>query len=252
MAIVANVPPPSLLPRVLAALEAEVAAQAFHFDTGLLGNYFLTKVLSHPSIARDDLLYAMITATGPPSYSAIFNKGRTTFCEDWFCETPPTQFPSNAHSTLLGPALWVSQGILGVKPLPELPRGGGGGGRGLTVRPSFGVGGLSSASGTTWTPLGAVKVEWSVVRWGNDNQNRSGAGESNTTTRVTLALDVPGNAVVFLWLPADGPGGVSEGGVPATGAVGVQFSRQEGNFTVWAVGSGNFYFTAISTTSPGR
>ena len=232
MALLSNVPPPSLRPRVVAALVAEIEAQTNHFDTGLLGNYFLTKVLTHSSIARHDKLYAMVTAPTAPSYAAILGRGRNTFCEDWFCNTPAAQTPSNAHSTLLGPALWIPQGLLGVGP----------GGRSFSLRPAFSVGGVVSAAGSVWTPLGVITVEWSV-----GVAKLPGGEEQQRSSCINLTLSIPPNAVGEVWIPADGPEAVSEGGSPATNVLGVIFLRQEGNLTVWALGSGNFFFRALSS-----
>ena len=74
-----------------------------------------------------------------------------------------------------------------------------------------------------------------------------GGEEQQRSSSINLTLSIPPNAVGEVWIPADGPEAVSEGGSPATNVLGVIFLRQEGNLTVWALGSGNFFFRALSS-----
>ena len=126
------------------------------------------------------------------------------------------------HGCLNGFGMMFSQSILGVRPDPTAP-----GFRRFTVRPAYGVGGMTAASGVTVTPLGPITTGWSV---GNSN--------------YTLALTVPGNTAAVLWIPAVDAGAVMEGGRPAASASGVVFVGMDGDSTMWRVGSGVYAFTS--------
>ena len=130
------------------------------------------------------------------------------------------------HGTLNGFGVWFSQSLVGVTADPTFP--------GLTtfnVRPAFGVG-LESAGGTVWTPRGAVKVSWAVKT----------SGDRDSGVALNLNLTVPVNAKATVWIPA-GEKSVMEGSGPASAAA--TYLRQDGDDSVWRVGSGTYVFTVL-------
>ena len=87
MPLIAGVVPAEHKAGVWAALRKEIlATQASHFDTGLHGTYFMTKLLTDTSLGfggGDDLLYAMSTQTSYPGYGDLLAKGYGTWPENW-------------------------------------------------------------------------------------------------------------------------------------------------------------------------
>ena len=218
MPLVAGVVPLELVAAVTATLEHEIVVNKDgHLDTGLTGTYLMAKLLSSPEVGRDDLLHLMATQVTAPSYGALLAAGYTTWPEAW----PGAD--SRMHGCLSGFGLFFTQGLLGVRPLREAP-----GMRTVMVRPAYGVGGLASARGATATPFGALANSWS---W-------------SPSAGVAHNLTVPANANALLWMPSPDEGSVTEGGAPASGALGVRFLRAEGNSSVWLLGSGNFSFAS--------
>jgi alpha-L-rhamnosidase len=236
--LVAGVVPPALLPTVRLALQQAVVvgsngpAQAGHFDTGLHGTYFLTRLLSNEAgvwggggssanvSSGNSLLYLMASQTTFPSYGDFLAKNYTTWPEDW------GGAPSRMHGCFNGIGLWFSQGLLGVRP--------GAPGYSLAlVRPAFGVGNITWAQGVVPTPFGDVSVGWTAA----------GGGGGGGPSSLTLSLSVPANSAARVWIPASGPAAVTEGGQPASAAAGVSFVGMDGDgMTVWAVASGVYAF----------
>jgi hypothetical protein len=216
MPLLGGVVPPALVPSVMATLEdAILVASRGHLDTGLTGTWAMAKLFV--GAGRDDLLHAMATQTTAPSYGWLLSRGFTTWPEDW----AGSAGGSRMHGCLSGFGLWFSEGLLGVRPAREAP-----GMRLVEVRPAYGVGGLASAAGSSYTPYGAIENSWA---WA------PGA--------VTHSLSVPVNVAVLLWLPSADATKVSEGGRPAVSSPGVAFVRADGNASsVWRLGSGRFEF----------
>ena len=136
---------------------------------------------------------------------------------------PPSQSiagaASLAHGTLNGFGVWFSQGLLGVKADPAAP-----GFSQFDIRPAYDVG-LGSVSGTTYSPMGDIGTSWAVA-------------DQVTSLNVTI----PVNTRAAVWIPASSPDKVTEGGGPAVQAA--DFIRQDGDSTVWSVGSGSYTFVA--------
>ena len=62
--------------------------------------------------------------------------------------------------------------------------------------------------------------------------------------RFTLEVTVPANTTATVYVPADDPSRVTEGGRPAAGAPGVTFLRSEPGAAVYQVGSGTYRFAS--------
>ena len=215
---------------VVEALIHEIeVVQKGHLDTGTFGTYFLQSFLSTPAVLsdtrtpgppgprRNDLLLQVATVTTYPGYGYHIEQGCTTWPETWDC-APVAGGTSRMHSTHNGFGLWFYQGLLGIRPDPAHPGFGA-----FTVRPGF-KSGLAWARGAIYTPHGPVNVSWSV-------------GGNSTV----LNLSVPVNSRARVWLPAATPADVLEGGSsPATQVA--QYIGQDGNDTVWSVGSGSYTF----------
>jgi alpha-L-rhamnosidase len=221
MPLVAGLVPPALFPTVLASLvHTIVISNASHLDVGLSGTYFTERLLSSDAVRREDLLYATATNPTAPSYAAFLNAGFTTFPETWDLGRDQSQI----HGCFGGYSSFFSGAALGVRPSPLGP-----GYTQFIVRPAYGVGGVSWATGTVGTPLGLVSIAWTAA-----------------AADVTLALTVPAGAVATVFIPAVSPADVTEGGSPASSAAGVSFVDVDGPFTIWRVASGVYAFSSSS------
>lgn len=263
MPLVAGIVPSSLIPVVQSSLSSEiVVGQTGHLDTGLHGTYFMAKLLADPwawggadagapspmqssALASSavggssgigsggslsptsaagggaDLLYLMSSATTYPSYGHLLAEGYTTWPEDW------SGAPSRMHGCFNGFGLWFNTGILGVRPDPAAP-----GYHTALVRPSYGVGNVTWASGSTVTPYGLLSNAWTVAHNGQ-------------SANYTHTLSIPPNSNALVWLPAASSADVYESGAPASAAVGVAYRGMDGaNASVWMVSSGNFSFAS--------
>jgi alpha-L-rhamnosidase len=87
------------------------------------------------------------------------------------------------------------------------------------------VGDLTHVRGTHNSPYGRIVSEWKrekeVFEW---------------------RIVVPVNSTATIFVPAETPENVTEGGKTARGAEGVTFVRQEQGHTVFEVGSGTYMF----------
>lgn len=241
MPLIAGIVPEALEADVLASLITEIqVGQMGHLDTGLSGTYYMAKLLTDPAVRRVDLLQSMATARDMPLYAALLAAGFTTWPETW--STADDQ--SKLHGCYNGFGLMYPEGALGVRPSAQvqfrkgvgvgthvrtstLRRLQGPGFASFSIAPGYGAAGLAWASGDVATPRGPVSVSWAAAG-GN----------------ITLNVTVPSNALASVWIPAANAADVSEGGRPATQALGVHFLRQDGNDTVWMVASGSFSFSS--------
>jgi alpha-L-rhamnosidase len=219
MPLIAGVVPEPLIAAVMTSLVSEIKVeQSGHLDTGLHGTYFLAKLLTDPAVNRNDLLFLMANQTSAPSYGEMLANGYTTWPEEWGGSS------SRMHGCLNGFGLWFNQGILGVRADPAFP-----GFQSFFVSPAYGVGDITSASGSTLTPYGTVETAWTVT---------------NSGSNITQTVVIPPNTAALLTLPAGNPNDVMESGQPAMQAQGVAFISQDGNNTVWLVTSGAYDFTS--------
>jgi alpha-L-rhamnosidase len=96
-------------------------------------------------------------------------------------------------------------------------------------------------SGITWaraahdSPRGRIAVEW----------RRDGGAFS-------LEVELPPNTSAEVWVPAEGVGGVSEGGGPVGRARGIRLLREEAGRVVLAVDSGRYAFSSSWAGPPPR
>jgi len=77
MPLLFGITPPDAAPRVMAALEHDIrVTRNGHLNTGMHGNYFMTKYLIDRR--RNDLLALMYTKEDFPSFGHMLRNGATT------------------------------------------------------------------------------------------------------------------------------------------------------------------------------
>jgi hypothetical protein len=218
---------------VLASLEAAIAKTGGHLDTGLTGNYFMTKYFTE--VGRNDLMLGITNKTTFPSYGYFLEQGYTTWPETWNVETCCSQQRlSKMHGCYNAVGLWFVQGIAGIDIDHSREDG-----YAIVVRAGVDIGGdgLLWATGTRAAPQGLVHSSWST---------ESVAGFTHNVT-------VPGNALAKVLVPGVSVADVMESGkpLPAAGR-GIKVLGEEVvngvAYVAVGVGAGTFVFT--STWSP--
>ena len=133
--------------------------------------------------------------------------------------------------SLVGPlALWSQASVVGLRGDPLGP-----GFRSLILRANVGVGGTLWASLAFDGPRGHIAASWSLLP-------TPGNGTASGDVRITFTVPPGSSATVFI--PTLDATTVTEGGQPASTAVGVTFVRQAGDRAVFEVTSGSFAFEA--------
>jgi hypothetical protein len=125
---------------------------------------------------------------------------------------------STSHAWSSGPTALLPQEVLGLEPT-------GYGWKTFTVKPH--TGDLKWAKGTISIVTGDIKVIW-----------HKSAGQFN------LQITIPVNTTAMVYLPTNNVESVTESGKPVVQAQGVKFLRQENNWVVLQVGSGNYLFVS--------
>jgi alpha-L-rhamnosidase len=184
-----------------------------HFDTGMLGTYFLMEYLRESG--RNDLVYTMFNQTTFPSWGYFLEKGATTCWEQW------NGYASHIHSCFTSANNWLYQGPGGIMPDPTAP-----GFKKIIIKPAI-VGDLKWVNCYHESPHGRI-----VSNWKRDNKI------------LTMDITIPVNTTATMYIPASKLENVKERGIAAGKAMGVKFMRMEKGCAVYEVGAGNYKFTA--------
>jgi len=133
--------------------------------------------------------------------------------------------------TLNGFGIWFPKGLLGV--VTNLTDDSGL--QRVTIRPGYSSG-LNWVKGTVRTPLGGINVSWAV----NTTTTRTSTGV--TGGGVQLNVSIPVGTEASIWIPGQA-GEVYETGLPAVKVKSLMYMGQDGDDSVWKVGSGLYAFT---------
>jgi alpha-L-rhamnosidase len=108
MPLLFGITPRSLVPKVMEALEQDITVNCDgHLNTGMHGNYFMTKYLI--AQRRNDLLTLMHTQRDFPSYGNMIANDATTIWEEWDGDN------SQIHNTMISVGLWFIEGLAGIQ-----------------------------------------------------------------------------------------------------------------------------------------
>jgi alpha-L-rhamnosidase len=208
-----------------AKLVANIAARGNHLSTGFLGTPALAPALTNTG--NHSVAYTVATQRTYPSWGYAVDKGATTLWELWNSDTAGPSMNSRNHFALGAIGQWFYEELAGIHPASP-------GFKTIRIQPRP-VGDLTSAEGTHKSFYGTIKSKWSIS---------SGV--------LTFTAEVPANTTAQVFVPMLGKpaGTVSEGGTAivrggaSVGTVpGLQFSRMEGDFSVFAAGAGSYSFS---------
>jgi alpha-L-rhamnosidase len=192
-----------------------------HHTTGIHGTRHLYWALSE--YGYDDTAFGILTNTGFPSYSDLFERGATTMWEVMAKQSKTGRQPgvSHNHPMHCGFDAWFYSGILGIAPSPMAP-----GFKHIDMKPSL-QNELEWAKGIYDTLRGRIESHW-----------------RNVDGSFVWDIGIPPNTTATVRIPAKSIESVRESGLPASQAPGVKYLQMEDGMAVFAIGSGNYQFTA--------
>jgi hypothetical protein len=193
---------------VLEHLVDDVIRRGNQQTAGDIGYHYLVRALMDGG--RSDLLFAMTSRRGPPSYGAQLAKGATALTEAWDADPESSQ----NHCMLGHIEEWFYAGLAGVEADSEH----------ISIKPQV-VGDLTWVKAWHDTVRGRVESNWKKDDGGFE-----------------LTLRIPANTSATVYLPAPSAEHVTESGRPVSQAEGVRFLRQEGSSLVLEVDSGQYAF----------
>lgn len=209
-----GITPEGVAPQVMAALEHDITVtRKGHLNTGMHGNYFMTKYLIDKR--RNDLLTLMYTKEDFPSYGNMIRNGATTIWEEWDGDN------SQIHNTMISVGLWFIEGLGGIRYDEKAP-----GFRHFIAAPGV-ESGLKRVDASLMTGYGRIASAWHV--------------EGNT---LTWELAVPANTTATVILPATKLSAVGEGGQPVESQPGIAHPAVAKGLFRCEVASGAYRFTS--------
>ncbi|NLN17833.1 MAG: family 78 glycoside hydrolase catalytic domain [Firmicutes bacterium] len=199
--------------KVLEQLLVSIDEQNGHIDCGILGTKYVMNTLTDHG--RTDVAYRIATKTTYPSWGYWLAQGATTLWESW------DGINSRNHIMFGDIGAWFYKALAGINPDPESP-----GFKHTIIRPHP-VDDLEWVSAEHHTMYGTIVSSWK--KQGDD---------------FTLRIRIPVNTTATVWIPSTNPDSVLESGRPATEAEGVRFLHTEDGYCLYAVGSGEYFFSA--------
>ncbi len=202
-----------------------IAARGGHLTTGFLGTAYLLPTLSDSG--HHDVALRLLLRESFPSWLYEVRSGATTTWERWDGWTEQNGFQNPGMNSFNHYAYgavgdWMVRYLAGLDLDAGEP-----GGRLWVIRPRPGEG-ISSVRAAYRSLYGVVEVAWRRVEG-----------------LLHLDLTVPANTAAMVHIPTSGGAdGVREGESAAAAARGVAFLRSEPGAAVYAVGSGQYAFTA--------
>ena len=209
-----GVTPDGIAPKVLAALEHDITVtRKGHLNTGMHGNYFMTKYLIDQR--RNDLLALMYSKEDFPSFGHMIRNGATTIWEEWDGDN------SQIHNTMISVGLWFIEGLAGIRYDEKAP-----GFQHFIAAPGI-ESGLKQVNASLTTGYGKITSAWHV--------------EGDT---LTWDLAVPANTTASVVLPATSLGMVRESGLPVESQPGIAKPDVAKGLFRCDVTSGAYHFTS--------
>jgi alpha-L-rhamnosidase len=210
--------------RVVDNLVADVKSHDYHLTTGNLCTKYLLEMLSehgHPDVA-----YKIVTQVNYPGWGYMLANGATTLWERWEYETGGAMNSHN-HPMMGSVDSWFYKYILGILPDIDHP-----GFEKFTIHPLV-FDELKFAEGELNTVKGLIKSAW---------RKESGS--------FFLDVTIPGNTTATIYIPANDPKNISEGGKKIEKVKEIKFLKMENGCGVFQLSTGNYHFRSDRLTWP--
>ena len=203
-----------------------------HVSTGLVGIQWLMRGLSDRG--RADLALRIATNRDYPSWGFMIEHGATTIWELWNGNTANPAMNSHNHVMLLGDLIvWFYEYLAGIQNAPGSVAF-----EKIVMHPSSIT--LTERSRDAVTErsrsVDYVKASYHSLH-GLIKSNWQKSGNA-----FQWEITIPANVTATVYIPATNKAQVTESGQKASSAKGVKFRKMEGNYAVYQVGSGNYFF----------
>lgn len=189
-----------------------------HISTGVIGTQWLMRTLTE--FKRADIAFNLASNKTYPSWGYMTENGATTIWELWNGNTANPQMNSQNHVMLLGDLLiWMFENLAAIDPDPN--------GGVMYMKPEI-IDGLSYVKASYKSIYGPIKSEWS---------KNAASGVFNWN------IEIPPGLTAAVYIPATSADEVTENGKPINDKE-IRFLRIDGQFAVFAVGSGSYSFSS--------
>ena len=189
-----------------------------HLSTGIFGTKFLLNVLSREGHA--DLATAIVSQKTFPGWGYMLENGATTLWEHW---KGGDNTYSHNHPMFGSVSQWFYQWLGGIQPAPNAV-----GFDRILIRPQM-------PKTLNWVNCSYNSVRGLIVsNWRREDR------------RLSLEITIPANTTATVYVPAKDVARVTESGVSAASADGIQFLRMEGTAALFRVGGGHYHFWSIN------
>jgi alpha-L-rhamnosidase len=212
IALLAGVVPGQLYTRVMSRLEEDIVVKKRgHLSTGVLGTYFLIKLLLQED--RSDLIFLVTNQHDFPGWGYLLALGATTFGEQW------GGLHSQVHSSFLSIGSWFLEGLAGIQLDERSP-----GYKHFFIRPSF-VGDLKFVRARYRSIRGEIVSEWEIENGG-----------------INLRIVVPPNTSATAILPGRDPSVITEDGRPLAKSQDIEVTHIGARTVTCRLVSGDYSF----------
>jgi alpha-L-rhamnosidase len=195
--------------RVVDNLVQEIAKQKYNMDVGILGaKYVLNTLVDN---GRADVAYRMLQQRSFPSYGYWVEQGATTLWEDW------NGGESRNHVMFGDVSAWFYKYLAGITPASP-------GFKQIVVRP-YVLDDLTFAKASYNSVQGPIRSSW---------KKQNGV--------LNLAVTIPANSTATIYVPNADHKTVVENSKFVAGQSQVRSVGRDGEFSVFAVGSGTYNF----------
>lgn len=228
-----NLLPEPLQPKATERLLKAIDRYKGHPSTGIQSTHRMMLELTRNG--HHEEAYQLLNLRTVPSWGYMIEMGATTIWERWdgYVAGRGFQDPfmnSFNHWAFGSVGEWVWRNLAGINLDESRP-----GYKHFTLRPRP-VSDLTWVKSTYQSIRGPIISSWKV-----------------TDRQFDLIVEIPANTTATVYLPADSPNAVTEGGVPAHHASGVRFSRMEEGAAVFELESGRYAFHSqipVTATTP--
>jgi alpha-L-rhamnosidase len=201
--------------RAVKRLDELVVENGHHPTTGFWSSIELLLALSNSGYNEDAA--EMLNQREQPSWGYMADHS-TTFWEAFDARTRNLSLNHWTHSAV---SEWLWRNVAGLNPDEQHP-----GYQSFMIHPR-------PTKEVTW-----CNASYDSIR-----------GKISTTwkcegDKFTLSVTIPANTTATVFIPASGPGVITESGKPAAQAEGVTFLRSESGAAVYQIGSGTYQFNS--------
>jgi alpha-L-rhamnosidase len=185
-----------------------------HLTTGIFGTKFMLDVLSRAG--QTELASTIVNQKTYPGWGYMLQNGATTLWEHW--KGSDNTYSLN-HPMFGSVSEWFYHWLGGIQPAPEAV-----GFDRILIRPQM-------VKDLNWVRCSYNSIRGKIVsNWKHDGD------------RLRMEVEIPANTTALVYVPADAPNEVKEGGKPAADSRGVQLVKQDGGQAIFQIGSGHYVF----------